>query len=256
MARYELLNNVAHKDLRVITRFGPEFGDAVGAVPAFPTEYAELQREYPIFLQKDPDSGEYRSIALLGLERDENLFLRDGRWSAAYLPGHVAKGPFLIGFQEQLVDGGQRREPVVHVDLDHPRVSFSEGEQVFLPGGGHSPYLQRIATVLRGIHDGVAGSHAMFSALDAKGLIQPMDLEVKLNEEVGVNLTGLHGVDRERLEGLDAGSLHELHGAGFLEGAYLMLASLHNMRHLMAEKQRRLRDAAEAPGARTAPAAP
>jgi hypothetical protein len=42
MARYAVLNNVMHKDLRVVTRFGSEFGDDVGMVPAFPTEYAEL----------------------------------------------------------------------------------------------------------------------------------------------------------------------------------------------------------------------
>ena len=47
MARYELLNNVSHKDLRIATSFGPEFGDDVGMVPAFPSEFAELQRELP-----------------------------------------------------------------------------------------------------------------------------------------------------------------------------------------------------------------
>src|SRR5699024_3652552 len=66
MARYELLNNVAHKDLRVITRFGREFGDGVGMVPAYPTEYAELLREYPVFFRRDGKSGEYESVALLG----------------------------------------------------------------------------------------------------------------------------------------------------------------------------------------------
>ena len=30
MARYELLNNITHKDLRVATRFGREFGDDIG----------------------------------------------------------------------------------------------------------------------------------------------------------------------------------------------------------------------------------
>ncbi|TDK27128.1 peptide ABC transporter permease [Luteimonas aestuarii] len=249
MSRYELLNNVAHKDLRVITRFGPEFGDASGTVPAYATEYAELQREYPIFLHRDRDSGEYRSVALLGFEPEENLFLRGSRWSAAYLPGHIAKGPFLIGFQEQQVDGELRREPVVHVDLDHPRVSFDEGEAVFLPGGGQSPYLERVATVLRGIHDGVEGGKAMYAAFDAAGLIQPLRLDVKFDDSTGANLTGFFGIDRDRLASLDAETLHALHRSGFLEGAYLLLASLHNMRHLMAEKQRRLRgrDGAQVP---------
>lgn len=242
MARYELLNNVAHKDLRVITHFGPELGDAVGMVPAFPSEYAELQREYPIFFRKDRDSGEWQSVALLGFEQHENLFLQDGRWNAAYLPGAAAKGPFLIGFQEQEIEGEMRKEPVIHVDLDHPRVSFSEGEAVFLPHGGNSPYLQHIASVLRGIRDGAEFGNAMFNAFESMGLIEPVTLDVQLDEKHRVSVNGLHGINREALGALDANSLHGLHTAGFLEGAYLVMASLHNMRRLMAEKQRRLRE--------------
>lgn len=241
MARYELLNNVAHKDLRVATRFGREFGDDVGMVPAFPSEYAELQREYPILFRKDRDSGEWQSVVLLGFEQRENLFLQDGRWNAAYLPGAVAKGPFLIGFQEQRVDGELRKEPVIHVDLEHPRVSTSEGEAVFLPHGGNSPYLQHITSVLRGIRDGAEFGKAMFAAFDSMGLIQPVGLDVQLDDKHRISVNGLHGIDRDKLASLDAVSLHRLNQAGFLEGAYLVLASMHNMRRLMAEKQRRLR---------------
>ena len=170
------------------------------------------------------------------------MFLKDGRWNAAYLPGAVAKGPFLIGFQEQRIDGELRKEPVMHVDLEHPRASFSEGEPVFLPHGGNSPYLQHIADVLRGIRDGVEFGTAMFAAFDSMGLIQPVNLDVQLNDKHRVSVNGLYGIDRERLAALDAESLQRLNQAGFLEGAYLVLASLHNMRRLMAEKQRRLRE--------------
>jgi len=250
MARYELLNNVAHKDLRVATGFGRQFGDEVGMVPAFPSEYAELQREYPIFFRKDQQTGQWQSVALLGFEQRENLFLQDDRWNAAYLPGAVAKGPFLIGFQEQRIEGELRQEPVMHVDLDHPRVNGAEGETVFLPQGGNSPYLEHIASVLRGIRDGTEFGAAMFSAFDSMGLIQPVHLDVQLDERHRVNVNGLYGIDREKLTTLDAESLLRLNQAGFLEGAYLVLASLHNMRRLMAEKQRRLRaqDAATSQG--------
>lgn len=241
MARYELLNNVAHKDLRVATGFGRQFGDDVGMVPAFPTEYAELQREYPIFFRKDRDTGDWQSVALLGFDQHENLFLQDGQWNAAYLPGAAAKGPFLIGFQEQLIDGELRKEPVMHVDLEHPRVNSTEGEQVFLPQGGNSPYLEHIAGVLRGIRDGTEFGAAMFSAFDSMGLIQPIDLDVQLDERHRINVSGLHGIDREKLAALDGEALARLNGAGYLEGAFLVLASMHNMRRLMAEKQRRLR---------------
>lgn len=241
MARYELLNNVAHKDLRVATGFGPQFGDDVGMVPAFPSEYAELQREYPIFFRKD-SAGQWQSVALLGFEQRENLFLQNDRWSAAYLPGAAAKGPFLIGFQEQRIDGELRQEPVIHVDLEHPRVNFTEGEPVFLPQGGNSPYLQHIVSVLRGIRDGTEFGSAMFTAFDSMGLIQPVNLDVQLDEQHRVSVKGLHSIDREKLAALDGESLAQLNRAGYLEGAYLVLASLYNMRRLMAEKQRRLRE--------------
>jgi hypothetical protein len=240
MSRHELLNNVTHRDLRVGMRFGREYGDAVAVVPAFPTEFAELQREYPIFFRRDRDSGAWQAVALLGFARGENLFLQDGRWNAHYLPGAVAKGPFLIGFQQQRVDGALRTEPVIHVDLDHPRVSTTEGEAVFLPHGGHSPYLEHVTTVLRGIREGSEAMPAMFEAFESAGLIQPVRLDVRFDDAHGANLSGLHGIDRERLAALDAATLHRLHQAGWLEGAHLVLASLHNVRRLMAEKQRRL----------------
>ena len=70
MARYELLNNITHKDLRVVTRFGREFGDDIGMVAAFPTEFAELQREYPIFFRREQGSGEWQAIALFDRAQD------------------------------------------------------------------------------------------------------------------------------------------------------------------------------------------
>ncbi|MGH8036921.1 MAG: SapC family protein [Stenotrophomonas sp.] len=250
MPRYEMLNNIAHRELRVATGFGPEFGDAVGMVPAYPSEYAELQREYPIFLRRDAATGEWQSVVLLGFEQHENLYLQEGRWNASYLPGAAAKGPFLIGFQENRIDGALTQEAVLHVDLDHPRVNTAQGEPVFLPQGGNSAYLDHIATVLRGIHDGHAFGAEMFAMLDTKGLIQPVTLDVQLDPQNRVNVNGLHAIDRDRLAQLDGTALAELNRAGYLEGAYLMLASLHNMRRLIAEKQRRLRtqDAAMAAG--------
>ena len=241
MARYELLNNVTHKDLRVASHFGPEFGDGIGIVPAYATEFAELQREYPIFFRQDTENGGYQAVVLLGFAPDENLFLDGNRWNASYVPGHIARGPFLIGMQEQQIDGELRPEPVILVDVENPRASAGEGEAVFLPQGGNSPYLEHVTQLLRGIRDGTEAGKVMFAELDSLGLIQPVDLDVRLDAEAGVNLTGLYGIDRERLQSLDAESLHRLNAAGWLEGAFLVLASMQNMRRLMAEKQRRLR---------------
>src|SRR6185436_13334188 len=173
MTRHALLNNVAHRDLRVITRRCAEYGDNIGSVVTFPTEYGDVQREYPILFRKDAASGEFLSVALLGFTPHENLFLDENGWNARYIPGIVARSPFLIGFQERQSEGELRREPVIHVDLDDPRISFTEGEPVFLENGGNSRYIERIATILNGIHNGMEASKAMFASFTALDLIEP-----------------------------------------------------------------------------------
>lgn len=233
MTRHVMLNNVAHKDLRVITRHAAELGDNVGSVPTFPTEYGDVQREYPIFFRKDPASGEYSSVALLGFAKDENLFLDENGWHASYIPGVVARGPFLIGFQNQ--------EPVIHVDLDHPRISQTEGEAVFLPQGGNSRYLDWVANVLKGIHQGMAVSKQMFAAFTEFELIEPVKVEIKFNAEEGYDLLGLHTISEERLRALDGAALHKLNASGFLQGAFLVIASLNNVKKLIDMKHRRRR---------------
>lgn len=246
MPRYAMLNNVAHKDLRVITRFGAEFGDHVGTVPTVPTEFGDVQREYPIFFRKDPTSGDYQSVALLGFAKDENLYLENGRWSASYIPGMIAKGPFLIGFQEQDINGETRKEPVIHVDLDHPRISTTEGEPVFMPQGGNSPYLDHIAAVLNGIRMGLEVSKTMFAAFSAFDLIEPVSLDIKLTNEHAYNLVGLHTISQQKLANLDGASLEQLNRAGFLQGAFMVIASMNNIKKLMGIKQRRLTQASGA----------
>lgn len=243
MARYELLNNIAHSQLRVSARFSADFGDGAGMVEAFPTEFAEMQREYPIFFRKDSD-GSFHAVALLGFGPDENLYLRDDAWQANYLPAVIARGPFLIGFQEQMVDGQLRNEPVLHVDLDHPRLRDGHGHPVFAPQGGHSPYLEKVIRVLRGLHAGAGAAKVMYAELERLELIQPLQLDVRFDDDSQINLEGLYGIDRERLAALDAAQVYALHSAGWLEGVYLLLSSLHNMQRLVAEKQRRLHEQA------------
>lgn len=240
MAKHVMLNNISHKDLRVITRFGAEYGDSIGTVMTVPTEFADMQREFPIFFRKDSATGEYHCVALLGFEKDENLFLEDGKWNANYLPGMLARGPFLIGVQQQQVEGELRNDHVIHIDLDHPRVSQTEGERVFLPQGGNSPYLDHISNVLSGLRDGIEVSKQMFAIFQELDLIEPVGVDVKVSEEQAYSLVGLHTIHRGKLAALSGEALERLHKSGFLEGAYLIMASLSNMKKLISFKQRRL----------------
>jgi len=155
----------------------------------------------------------------------------------------IARGPFLIGFQER----ESQREPIIHVDLDDPRISQSEGEPVFLPQGGNSRYLERIVAILKGIHEGLAFGRDMFAAFTALNLIEPVKVEIKFSPEEGYDLVGLYTISEEKLRALDGDSLVKLNKPGFLQGACLVIASLNNMKTLIDMKHaRRRREAAAA----------
>jgi hypothetical protein len=237
MPRIVMLNHVAHRQLRVITRPGAEFGDKVGMAVAFPNEFAVLQREYPIFFRKDNATAEFQAVVLLGFQKDENLFLEGSSWNARYVPAAIARGPFLIGFQES-VGGRTPPERVINMDMDSPRLSTTEGEALFTPQGGNTPYLDRLSTMLAGIHDGLNLTKDMFAAYTELDLIESVSLEIKLNADEGVNVVGLHTLNQRKLAELDAAPLNRLHKAGFLECAFMALASLGNVNRLMAMKQR------------------
>lgn len=228
-----LLNNVDHHDLRVITRHGAEFGDAVNQVMVFPTEFESVQREYPIVFRRDAE-GALRPVALLGLTRDENLFLDgEGGWRARYVPALLRRGPFSIAAPET-AEG----EPMIRIDLADPRVSRSEGTPVFLPHGGNSPYLEQVTAVLRTIYVGHHLLEPMIAAFESAGLLRPVNLEARVGEGEVYAVSDALVIDRERLAALAAEELASLHAGGFLQAAFLAAASLGNMQRLVEIKAR------------------
>jgi len=229
------LNNVDHPDIRVIARSAAEYGDSVNQVLVFPTEFEEIQREYPIFFRRDAN-GALQAVALLGLDRDENLFLGERGWQGRYVPAALQRGPFTIALARG--DSGDH-EPMIHIDLDSPRVSRSEGLPVFLPHGGNTPYLEHITRVLSAIYTGLDVAGPMFAAFEKAGLIQPICVEIELSDVRKYVLPDLFAINGGALAQLDGAHLEGLHKAGFLALAFLVAASLGNVSRLIDLKNRK-----------------
>lgn len=240
MTTHVMLDNVTHKDLRVIRDYAQAPGYDVSAARVFPSEFMQLQMEYPLFFIRNKEEGGFDPIALLGFEDKENLYLDESGWDAGYVPLSIEREPFLIGFQEQLVDGVPTRAPVVHIDLDHPSVSESEGERVFMPHGGESPLLERISSVLMSIHQGHEAAKSFSEMLVGLELIESMTLEAGLKDGSKQSLTGLYTINEDKLQNLNANALESLHKKGHLRDVYMMVASLPNVSRLIERKNRRL----------------
>jgi hypothetical protein len=226
-----LLNNVDHKDLRVITQRGAEYGDNVSFALTFPSEFRALQSHYPIVFRKSGDGSSFEAIAVLGFVDGENLFLERGRWDATYIPLTIDRLPFLIGRSGD--------DLMVHVDLDHPRVSRNAGEPVFLQYGGNTDFLEGVTRKLMDIHEGLQSAPTFMSALVSLELLEPFVLDTELDDGSQNRLAGFYTINEERLAALDGATLERLNRAGYLQAIYMAVASLNNFRDLIDRKNRR-----------------
>lgn len=235
MTDHAILTAEAHRDLRVRIEPGVDFGDAVMSAITVPTEFRQVQNEYPILFRLNPERDSFTALAMFGFETGENLFLENGRWDARYRPLAIDIHPFLIGMPADGLDTKQ-----VHIDLASPRISTDEGTRVFDEHGRPTPYLERIAEQLGALDAGYQASIDFFNALRRHELLEPLALEVRLDDGSTNRLVGFHVIDEDRLRMLDAAALGDLHAEDHLMPIFMALASLANLGPLIARKNRRV----------------
>lgn len=232
MANHDILDNKNHKNIKVITHFDEKFSEQINSALIFPNEIKEAQRDYPILFIKNPETGQFQSVVLLGLVANENLYINNG-WQASYIPAMINKGPFIIGFEEKEDNGEKVKLPIVAIDMDNPRVNKKSGEPLFLENGQASPYLQQVNQSLKTLHEGSQLSQQMFATFLKNDLIEAVALNIELDNGEKISLEGNYTINEEKLSKLSGDVLNELHISGFLRIAYFITASLGNIQRLV-----------------------
>jgi hypothetical protein len=224
-----LLTNTEHRDLRLITTRSAAYGDDVMYAMTFPSEFRNVQAHYPIVFGQGRD-GSFAPLALFGFRDNQNLFLRDGKWDASYLPAFVERQALLIG----AAPSGK----LIHVDLDNPRVSRTEGERLFDDNGGNTPFLQRMVSLLAAIDEGVAAIPAFIAAIQEFNLLEGFALDIRFSDGPQKRFTGFHTIQEDRLKALGPEALGKLHSQGHLQAVFMVIASMSNYRDMIERASR------------------
>ena len=233
MSDHVILTADDHRDLRIRTERTPELGDAVMTCITVPSEFRRVQTHDPILFQLDQTRDSFTALAMFGFEPGENLFLTDAGWDARYRPLAIDSQPFLVGR-----GAGDVRQ--VHLDMASPRIGAREGTRVFDDTGRPTPYLERIADQLRALDTDYVASADFFAALRRYELLEPLTMDVTLDDGSKNRLVGYHVIDEDRLVALDDAAVADLHAAGYLMPIFMALASLGNIGDLIARKNRRM----------------
>lgn len=233
MSDHVILTAEDHRDLRIRTERSSELGDAVMTCITVPSEFRRVQTHYPILFQLDQTRDTFTALAMFGFEPGENLFLTDAGWDARYRPLAIDSQPFLVGRG----DGDVRQ---VHIDMASPRLGAGEGVRVFDDTGRPTPYLERIADQLRALDTDYVASADFFAALRRYELLEPLTMDVTLDDGSKNRLVGYHVIDEDRLVALDDAAVADLHASGHMMPIFMALASLGNIGDLVARKNRRM----------------
>ncbi|OUR84884.1 multidrug transporter [Colwellia psychrerythraea] len=240
MSNHQMLNNEQHKNLKVDTQRSSELGDNIMLTLTFPNEFYDIQAYYPIVFHKDEATEKFQSYALLGLEKNENLFLNNGHWDCGYLPHTIKAQPFLIGFQNQEINGNVQKQRVIHLDVDSPRLNKERGENIFTEFGQNTPFIEHIADVLGEIDKGFEESQDFLNLLTEYNLLEKFVFDIELNDKSHNRLSGFYTINEETLNNLTSQQLAELSQKGFLKPLYMAVASLLNMGDLIKRKNKLL----------------
>ena len=236
MANHALVNPVEHKDIKIITDRSSQYGDNLWYALTFPREFRSAQAHYPIFFNKDPNTGKFMSVALFGFKEQENLFLDDNGWNASYIPVSVLRHPFLIATQTVTEDGVEQQKRMLTLDMDNPRVSHVEGEPLFLPFGGNSDFLDKTASMMEALHLGAIDGQKFTQKLADLDLLEPFTLDVTLDNGSQHQMIGFYTINEDKLDTLDIETIKELRDAKYLQAIYMAIASQSNIRSLIEKK--------------------
>ena len=236
MSQYEILDKEKHRNLRIKTGYGAALGDAVMYVMTYPMEFRDVQGCYPILFTKDPNTGGFFAAALLGFEADQNLFLQDDGWDASYVPALAQRQPFLIATGKD----GNTDNPMVSLDLEHPRVSQDEGEALFDDAGQPTEFLNQKVALLDKLHRGLQHGRGFIDALLQHELLEQITLDIAFGDGSKKTIDSFYTIAEERLYQLKGDVLESLNQSGYLQPVFMAVASLSRLRDVI-ERRNRLR---------------
>jgi hypothetical protein len=226
MPDHALLTAATHGETRIRRERSAAMGDAQMSCLIVPDEFRRVQNEYLILFRRNLTDGSTIALAMFGFDNDENLYLADGRWDARYIPLAMDIQPLLIG--------ASAHGPQVHIDMASPRIG--DGDRLFDDDGQPSPRLAAMIEKLGALDVGYRESAGFFTALERHELLEPLTLEVPLDDGSVNRLVGFHVIDEDRLRALSATALDDLHRDGHLLPIFMALASHGNLSALIARK--------------------
>jgi hypothetical protein len=236
------LNNEVHRSITVDGRASAAYGDSQRFAQVVVNEFPLLVIHYPILFSKSAETGQFYCGAMLGFDEGENLFLKEWTHLELYRPLILQRGPFYANGAE------------LAIDLDHPRVGAQSGKPLFTEQGLPTRYLESIIWSFQQLKPGIEMTKLFIARLLELKLVEPVDIEVGLDDGTARKCVDLYTINQEMLEKLTDAVVVELFRRGYMRLIHLMIASLKHIPLMASKKNAQLLEATEGLAGARAPA--
>lgn len=223
------LNKEVHGELYIEGIEGYTHTKETNSIYIAAIEFLRVSREYPIVFAKGADDVVF-PVALLGLEKNKNLFVDDkGAWTANYIPAYVRRYPFILATADDNKDNF-----AVCVDESFPGFNTAkEGKALFDEKGEQTDVLSQAVDFLQDYQSHVKLTTLFCENLSKLDILEPMQANIERSSGEKMSLGGFMGVNREKLKALKPAKLAELLKSDQMELIFAHLASLSNLNELM-----------------------
>ena len=233
MTNSVLLDKNTHKYTRIKTERGAQYGEAINYIPVVADELSQLALDYPVYFMKNNQTGQFELFALTGFDEGQNLFLQKDIWQATYVPLHIQRQPFKLGVGNRLSNNSEQTQLAVTINEQHPRVSNSEGVQLFDENSEPTAYLTNVSEQLIKLMNGGERTTAFINTLLKHDLIEAVQLNITKPNGKTQGYNGLYSIAADTLQQLSAETLNVLHSMGYIQACHLIICSSGHVQKLV-----------------------
>lgn len=225
-AKIVALNNEAHKDIKI--KVSQSFDQAKEQHLSLLVvhEFAKAAIDYPVVFVKDPESGQFRSVAMLGLAPNENLFYSRSKWKGTYIPANLRAYPFILGGDED------SEQLTLCVDESSKLVNKKDGESLFKEDGSETDFLNNRKAFLSQLIEQNRVTQQFIKFMTDNELLVPQSLSLKLEDGSGHDLNGLYVINEKKLNELSDEVYLEIRKRGYMGPIYAQLTSMNQLQNL------------------------
>ena len=184
---------------------------------------------FPLFLAKDPKTGTYYLIGLLGYAPGVNLFMdAENRWQAPYMPADFGR----MGLQAQQVDGDMvflLDKNIAPIEEDAPAM-LDENKQA-------SPSFQNAQQALMNKLNGFKGTREFVDALTTADVLDDIEVAFHLSSGEVKKVTGLSTISQTKMNALTDEQIVSLFKSYDLARIHQLVLSSHQLNDMIFRTQ-------------------